>query len=177
MLSIETTEFKVPRSSILQSALLTPTFRWAWIVSALLVCGGAAAAIFADWRWALVTAMLLLVSAPGVMALLYISYAMSPRCLSDAYPHTVSFNDEGFRVSAKIPPLPPLPGQEDDTPQKPKTLSFSAEYKDVKRVRVTLTELVIYLHGNPPGIVHIPYDNLASPREDTQTILLKCNHE
>lgn len=173
---IQTEEFKIPRATILKSALLTPTFKWVWSLLLIIIVAGVVAAIMFDWRWGLVTAMLILVLAPGVMALLYLSYAMSPRCLPDAFPHTVTFGDEDIIVDATIPPLPPAEEesnegkQSEDTPVK--KMTFKVKYSDIRKSRISLKQLTLYLTGTPPGIIHIPYSSLE--KADADYVIKKC---
>ncbi|MCM1318827.1 MAG: hypothetical protein NC217_00380 [Muribaculaceae bacterium] len=175
---MKTKQFKISRSTILKSALHTSTYRWVWVALAVMVVSGTLAAVLFDWRWGLVTTMLVLVLAPGVMGLLYLSYAMSLRCLPDAFPHIVTFNDEDFTVVAEIPPLPPKEddvNNENQEPASPKTLSFTARYTDIKKIRVTLSSIIIYLHGAPPGIIHIPYEHLEEAGE-ADFLIKKCKN-
>lgn len=163
----------------MKSALFTPAFKWVWVVLAVLICMGVVATLLFDWRWALVTAMLILVLAPGIMALLYLSYAMSPRCIPDSFPHSVTFRDKDFTVLAEIPPLPPrndnvtYSENESGEAEKPKYLSFTSTYAEIKRTKVTMTSLVIYLKGNPPGIIHIPYNTLENS-DIVNNLIKKC---
>lgn len=71
--------------------------RWLWPVAALLA-GGVAAAVFVDWRWALVTVMFLLVALPGILLCLYFFYALRPLTALNATLHCVAFDDDAIRI-------------------------------------------------------------------------------
>lgn len=153
-LPFSTTEFKISRNRLLRSALFTWHTRLVCIALCLIVAAGMVCAILFDWRWSLVTAMVILVAAPGVMALLYINYAFSPRCLPETYPHTVTFDENGFTVNALVLPL----GSEPEA--APRVMSYYARYGEVAKSVRKNDEIVLILRGNPPGLVHIPYNSL-----------------
>lgn len=164
-----THEFKISRGRLLRSALFTWHSRLVWIILAALIFAGSLCAVFIDWRWALVTAMVILVLTPGVMALMYINYALSPRCVPEVYDHKVKFDDKGFTVTARLLPLNP-----DDENEKPRTLSYTASYTDVAQCRYTADAMVLVLRGTPPGLVHIPYSALEDARNQCALIADYC---
>lgn len=167
-MQITTVQFKSSRSQLLRTALLTHRFIAVWCLLAMLIIAGLTLSIVADWRWALVTAMVILVLAPGVMALLYIDCMFSPRTLPGAYPHTVCFTDDAIEVKATVPPLPDeAPGQE------PKKLAYTAAYTEVAKLRLRLNDMAIIIKGSPPGIILVPYDKLPDPKADVD-LIIKC---
>jgi len=139
-----------------------------WCLLALLIIAGMALAISADWRWALVTAMVMLVLAPGVMALLYVDCMFSPRTLPGAYPHTVCFTDDAIEVKATVPPLPG-----EDPGQGPKMLTYTAGYTEVAKLLIRPNDMAIILKGKPPGIILVPYSQLPDPKTDADMIIKK----
>lgn len=178
-----TTEFRISRSHLLCSALLMRHAAALWTALCVMLVAGVTLSFAADWRFGLVTAMLMLVLAPGVMALLYLNYALSPRCLPEVWPHTVAFGSDGFRVEAKVPPLPvaadgaedgeDAPGPPEPEPE-PATFGFSASYAEVAEVRAGLDGLVLRLAGSPPGLVHVPYSALEGTGLTAAFIQEKC---
>lgn len=176
-MEIVTDKFSISRGVLLKSALMTRSFRWVWVILGVLVCTGAVCGVCLDWRWWLVTVMLLLVLAPGVMALLYLNCALSPRCITEVYPHTVRFDDTGITVRAEVPPLPAQEDEEETKIEEVRTLEFGVDYNKVRKVRMMLNQMVIYLQGNPVGIVHVPYDVLPDAREDSKVILQKIGEQ
>lgn len=168
---IVTETFRISRTALLSQALraMSPAI---WGVAAGLLVLGTGLAITVDWRWALVTAMLLLVLVPALLAFLFFNYALSPRCLPQTYPHTVTFGDDGFEVRATVPPLPSRDGEE-VTDATPKHIGYNAVYGDVTKVRLGTGGMTITLRGNPPGILHIPLEMLPSG-VPVSVILSKC---
>lgn len=171
-MTFTTSEFKTPRPRLLRTALTMCHSTPLWVTLTALVAAGAAMGLLLDWRYALVAAMLLLVLVPGVMAILYLNYALSPRCLPEAWPHTVTFTPEGFTVSATVPPLPA--SDDEGEAEAPRQIGFSASYSQVREVRAGVDGVVIRLKGTPPGLVHVPYAALPDSNENLAYILKKC---
>lgn len=165
---ITTQQFRSSRAQLLAQGLFSRSYLWVWLLLAIAAVTGLILALCVDWRWALVDAMLMLVLAPGVMALLYINVMFSPRTLPGAYPHTLSFTDTGIELQAIVPLLP------DEAPERePKRIGFKAAYSEVKTCRLTLHQMLIRLKGNPPGIILVPYEQLPDARADVDAILKK----
>lgn len=130
---------------------------------ALVATAGLLLSVFVDWRFMLVAAMLMLIAAPGIMAILYFNYALSPRCFPEVWTHTVTFTDTGFKVEGTLPPLPaPESDAEDEAPEseKSKKIGYTAGYDEVKRMLATANGIILVLVTPPPGLLHIPYNAL-----------------
>lgn len=178
-MTFTTAEYSVSRSRLLRSAVVVCHARQLFITLALLLFTGTLLGLFVDWRFALVTAMLALVLAPGALSFLFFKYALSPRCLPEVWPHTVTFTPDGFEVRATVPPLPQTENPQGTNPEEemevsPTHIGYVAGYGDVREVRVGVEGLVIRLAGTPPGLLHVPYSVLSEPRENTAYILEKC---
>lgn len=178
-MTFTTAEYSVSRSRLLRSAVVLCHARQLYTSLGLLLVIGVALGLFVNWRFALVTAMLALVLAPGALAFLFFNYALSPRCLPEVWPHTVTFGPDGFEVRATVPPLPQTEDSDGTNPEEEKEASpthigYAARYGDVCEVRVGVEGLVIRLAGTPPGLLHVPYSALPEPRENTAYILEKC---
>lgn len=176
MEAIQTVEFVVSRGRLLRSALKMGWGIGATIGVAAVFVAGVTCGLLIDLRWLLVAWMVLLVAAPGVMAMLYLNYAFSPRCLPEVYRHTVRFTDAGIEVRAIVPPLPVAEEEEerDNSAQESKIIGYEASYQDVCKVKPGLKGLVIELRGTPPGLLHLPYEVLPDPVRDTAIIIEKC---
>lgn len=178
-MTFTTAEYSVSRSRLLRSAVAVCHAGQLYISLGLLLVIGGALGIFVDWRFALVTAMLALVLAPGILAFLFFNYALSPRCLPEVWPHIVTFGPDGFEVMATVPSLPQTedPGVADTDEEReamPTHIGYAARYEDVREVRVGVEGLVIRLAGTPPGLLHVPYSVLPEARENVACILEKC---
>lgn len=178
-MTFTTAKYSVSRSRLLRSAVAVCHGRHLCLVLGLLLVIGVAFGLLIDWRFALVTAMLALVLAPGVLAFLFFNYALSPRCLPEVWPHTVTFTTDGFEVTATVPPLPDAGGgdgtdAEEGRETPPARIGYAAAYTDVREVRAGVDGLVIRLAGTPPGLLHVPYSALPELRENTAYILEKC---
>lgn len=171
---IETAEFKVSQGRLLCSALHMKWGIGLTLVLGLLFLCGTLCGIFIDIRWLIIALMVLFVAAPGMMAILYLNYALSPRCLTEVYPHKVFFTEEGIEVDALVPAWPRDEEEEQNEqrePAIPKRIGFKASFTEVSRVRAGLKGLVLELRGTPPGIVHVPYDVLSDSRADSEWII------
>ena len=158
-MNIATSEFRISRSRLLYTALM---FRHGALFGgsvAFVVTAGFFLSIFVDWRFLLVAAMLLLIAVPGVMALLYFNYALSPRCFPEVWPHTVTFTDTGFKVEGTLPPLPAPESDAED---------------EVKRMLMTANGIILVLGTPPPGLLHIPYNALPEGVLAEIRKIIKC---
>lgn len=169
---IQTVEFAVSRGRLLCSALKMGWGVLATVVVALVFVAGLTLGLLVDLRWILVAFMLLLVVAPGVLALLYLNYALSPRCLPEVYRHTVCLSDNRIEVKGHIPPL--LSEEGEDVSKESKVIGYVVSYSDVAKVKPGLKGLVLELKGTPPGLLHLPYEVLPDPVRDTALIIERC---
>lgn len=117
-MTFTTAEYSVSRSRLLRSAAALCHARELYTSLGLLLVIDVALGFLIDWRFALVTAMLALVLAPGALAFLFFNYALSPRCLPEVWPHTVTFGPDGFEVRATVPPLPQTEDSDGTNPEE-----------------------------------------------------------
>ena len=147
-----TEEFFISKGALMR-AVIGLRCRWALCVLAGVLLAAVGLAVFVDLRWAIVALMVVFIVAPGLLAFGYIWYALSPRCLVNTYPHSVTVDDAGLATEARIE-------VRDEEKVEYRYLSVRAVWGDVARVRVRLSQLVIELKGTPVGILIIPYESM-----------------
>ena len=90
-------------SQIVQTALgLTASRRLLWGLGSCILALVLLSLVL-GWRWALVALMLALVLAPALLAWVYFSTVLSPGCVYDSLPHTVTFTSDSLILSGEIP--------------------------------------------------------------------------
>lgn len=89
----ETTRyFEVPPSVYARAILYRRITLWG-VIAGVILAGGLVAAIW-DWRWAVVALMLIMVVAPMVVALAYLSAAASRQAVAATRPHCVKIDTD-----------------------------------------------------------------------------------
>ncbi len=125
-----------------------------WLVALSSLLLAAAIASAASWMFAVAGLMLVLVVAPGVMAVLYFAYALKPATALNVLPHKLLFLDSEIEVL--IDPMPPLEGEE---PSEPKRVVFAMS--EIKETAAFRDGLSISLGSK--GFLWLPYYSLEGP--------------
>lgn len=166
MPEIITDEYAISTSRLLALALQL-RFMPLITVMCILTVAALAAGILVDIRWFIISFMLLLVVAPCVLALLYLLYALSPRCFQNVWPHRTSLTPDGITLTGEItPPVKENSDDDDDSaPPEARPIRLDVPWKDVRRLRIGLHGMTLVFRGKPAGFLDIPYS--AIPDADT----------
>ncbi len=88
--------FRVSREAVFKTMLLAPSSGWpVWVaggVGLFLICFGS----IMDIRWLLVGLMICVAVVPGIAALTYFNYTLSPEIVANMLPHTLERIPDGF---------------------------------------------------------------------------------
>lgn len=117
---IETAKFRMAQSRM--ASRLVAAYGRPWLIGLASLLLAAAIASAANWMFAVAGLMLVLVVAPGIMAILYFAYALKPATALNVLPHKLIFTEAG--IQADIDPMAPIG---DEAPADPKTVVFGID--------------------------------------------------
>ncbi len=140
--------------------------KW-WVVFSVLVVGGLIlAAILSSLIWILVSAMLVLIVFPMMVAFLYISYGLKQECYSNAMPHRVMISSEGIRL--KVDVMPKVTDAEEEEIQEILPLrQYEIFFPKPTIGKYSVEKEGITVRTEPPmkGFVWLPYSSFSSMEE------------
>lgn len=124
------------------------------VIVLMLACG-----IFIDLRWLIVALMLLTIVVPGIMVFLYLSYALSPRCIPCVHNHYIKVKGDTLSIIYTVTTR----ASDDEEPEE-KTVTVNVPHDDIDSCRVGLNYFTITMR-RPFGLLKIPYSSLPDPRK------------
>lgn len=98
---VTTGEFRIGHAKLLALMARRYAVTAAWTGAALLAVS-AVLGIFIDFRWLIVSLMLIFIVAPAMAAMLYFNYGMRPECFVNILDHRVTFSGNELVVTAYI---------------------------------------------------------------------------
>lgn len=149
---IETAKFRMAQSRM--ASRLVAAYGRPWLSGLASLLLAAAIASAANWMFAVAGLMLVLVVAPGIMAILYFAYALKPATALNVLPHKLIFTEAG--IQADIDPMAPIG---DEAPADPKTVVFGID--EIKETAAFSDGLSISLGSR--GFLWLPYYSFEGP--------------
>ena len=155
--AIVTNVYRIGASAYVRRLLSAWLWRWWWAL-ALPMCAAIFAGLY-DWRWWVAGVALALVAYPGVLAIVYYYYALSPDAVRAILPQHASFTAEGVTFTY-------LPLDEDCTAPAPRFISWT----DVSQWEDSGSSLLLRLRGAAMSSLEVPFSAFQS-RDHQRAVL------
>ncbi len=171
-MNIVTEKFKLSQSKFIRMLIALIGNRWLWIPIFLILISATLSIIY-DWRFAIVTLMVILILTPMLLAFFYIYYGLAEGCWQNILDHQLSFHKDKVEVKLFIDKKI---GYDEDERIETIEKIISTPYSEIKRLKFMSDGFVIEFNSIPYGFLYVPFTSIENIEDSKAVIATITNY-